>query len=152
MNLNFKGMRLLVCNYAACIRFYRDILGFELLYQDSNEEEAIQRGLGGFLHERLNQEADLKMGDTRLNLIKRQSMAEIIGSSETQSADNATDNLALILTTQDLEATCSELEAKNVNLITKPMYRPQWGIKTVYLRDPDDNLIGIYQMTDYANV
>ena len=135
MNLNFKGMRLLVCNYAACIEFYRDILGFELLYQDSNEEEA-----------------DLKMGDTRLNLIKRQSMAEIIGSSETPSADNATDNLALILTTQDLEATCSELEAKNVNLITKPMYRPQWGIKTVYLRDPDDNLIGIYQMTDYANV
>lgn len=135
MNLNFKGMRLLVCNYAACTEFYRDILGFELVYQDSNEEEA-----------------DLKMGDTRLNLIKRQSMAEIIGSSDTPSADNATDNLALILTTQDLEATCSELEAKNVNLITKPMYRPQWGIKTVYLRDPDDNLIGIYQMTDYANV
>ena len=135
MNLNFKGMRLLVCNYPACIEFYRDILGFELVYQDSNEEEA-----------------DLKMGDTRLNLIKRQSMAEIIGSNETPSANNTTDNLALILTTQDLEATCSELEAKNVNLITKPMYRPQWGIKTVYLRDPDDNLIGIYQMTDYANV
>lgn len=135
MSLNFKGTRLLVCNYDACIEFYQNVLGFELVYQDS-------RGA----------EADLRMGDTRLNLIKRQSMAEIIGSTEPQSAENVTDNLALIFTTSDLEATCSQLEVQNVKFITKPMYRPQWGIKTVYLRDPDKNLIGIYEMTDYATV
>ena len=131
MNLNFKGTRLLVWNYDACVEFYQKILGFELIYQDNNQEEA-----------------DFKMGDTTLNLIKRQSMAAIIGSVEKPSSDNATDNVALVFTTSNLDKTCKTLEEKNVTFITKPTYRPQWGIKTIYLRDPDDNLIGIYELTD----
>ena len=130
MNLNFKGTRLLVCNYDACVEFYQKMLGFKLIYQDSNKEEA-----------------DFKMGNTTLNLIKRQSMAAIIGSAE-QSSDNSTDNVALIFTTSNLDETCKDLEKKKVTFITKPTYRPQWGIKTIYLRDPDENLIGIYELTD----
>ena len=106
------------------------MLGFKLIYQDSNKEEA-----------------DFKMGDTTLNLIKRQLMAAIIGSAE-QSSDNSTDNVALVFTTSNLDETCKDLEKKNVTFITKPTYRPQWGIKTIYLRDPDENLIGIYELTD----
>ena len=135
MQLNFKGTRLLVSNYEACIEFYQKILEFELVYQDSKGEEA-----------------DFKMGDTRLNLIKRQSMAQIINSPEKTPSENTPDNLALIFTTQNLEETCSQLEEKNVTFITKPIYRPQWGIKTIYLRDPDQNLIGIYEITDYTNI
>ncbi len=135
MNLNFKGTRLLVCNYEACVEFYQKTLGFELIYQDSHGEEA-----------------DLKLGDTRLNLIKRQSMAQIVGSSEKLPSETVPDNLALIFTTIDLDQTCAELEQKNVTFITKPIYRPQWGIKTIYLRDPDQNLIGIYEMTDHATI
>lgn len=137
MNLNFRGTRLLVDNYESCIDFYQKILGFELIYQDNNQEEA-----------------DLKMGDTRLNLIKRQTMAAIIGSSSELPGDNdntgknAGDNIALIFTTQNLDQTCDTLQARNVTFITKPTYRPQWGIKTIYLRDPDENLIGIYELTD----
>ncbi len=135
INLSFKGTRLLVCNYEACVEFYQKILGFELVYKDSNGEEA-----------------DLKMGDVKLNLIKRQSMANIIGSQENTSSDNAPDNVALIFMTPDLDKTCAELEALDVTFISKPVYRPQWGIKTIYLRDPDENLIGIYQMADYAGL
>ena len=79
-------------------------------------------------------------------------MANIIGATDELALENAPDNLALIFTITDLEETCRELEKQNVTFITKPTYRPQWGIKTVYLRDPDRNLIGIYQMTDYSNV
>lgn len=135
MNLNFKGTRLLVCKYEACVEFYQKTLGFELLYQDQN---------GG--------EADLKMGDTTLNLIKRDLMSDLIGSSENSTGDQPVDDMALIFTTLDLDETCKQLESKNVKFITKPVYRPQWGIKTIYLRDPDQNLIGIYQMTDYTGV
>lgn len=135
MNLNFRGTRLLVDNYESCINFYQKILGFELIYQDSNQEEA-----------------DLKMGDTRLNLIKKQTMAAIIGSANELPADNVGnnvgDNMALIFTTQNLDQTCDTLKERNVTFITKPTYRPQWGIKTIYLRDPDENLIGIYELTD----
>lgn len=131
MNLDFKGTRLLVYNYEDCINFYQKALGFELIYGNSDGEEA-----------------DLKMGDTKLNLIKRESMAKIIGSPEKPSLENETDNVALIFTTQDLDETCKALEEKDVTFITKATYRPQWGIKTIYLRDPDENLIGIYELTD----
>lgn len=134
MNLNFKGTRLLVCNYEACIEFYQN-LGFELLYQDKNGEEA-----------------DFKMGDTRLNLIKRQSMSDIIGSAENTDGNNSIDNVALIFTTLDLDETYKQLELNNIEFITKPIYRPQWGIKTIYFRDPDGNLIGIYELTDYTGM
>lgn len=131
MNLNFKGTRLLVSHYEACVEFYQKTLGFEILYQDQKGEEA-----------------DLKLGDTNLNLIKRQSMSKIIGSKPDLDDDAYIDDVALIFTTLDLDETCEHLSAKNVEFITKPVYRPQWGIKTIYLRDPDRNLIGIYEMTD----
>ncbi|GAB4539072.1 MAG: VOC family protein [Pleurocapsa sp.] len=133
MNLTFKGTRLLVSDYEACLEFYQNILGFELIYQSDRHDEA-----------------DLKLGDTRLNIIKRQTMAEIVEFPATPVSEDIPNNLALIFTTKDLDKTCHELEQKNVALITKPVYRPQWGIKTVYLRDPNRNLIGIYQITDDA--
>ena len=135
MDLNFKGTRLLVCDYDACVEFYHKTLGFELIYQSQSGEET-----------------DLRMGNTILNLIKRASMSNIIGMAENLDNDNLTDNVALIFTTADLDKTCKELEANNVEFISKPVYRPQWGIKTIYLRDPDKNLIGVYQMTDYMPV
>ena len=135
MNLNFKGTRLLVSEFDACVDFYHKTLGFELLYQDNDGEEA-----------------DLKMGSTRLNLIRRESMSNIVGTPQDLDNDNLTDNIALIFTTIDLDETCRKLEANNVKFISKPVYRPQWGIKTIYLRDPDTNLIGIYQMTDYTGI
>ena len=135
MPLNFKGTRLLVSHFEACLKFYQQALGFELIYQDQKGEEA-----------------DLKLGDTTLNLIKRETMSSIIGAAPDFEEDHTTDNVALIFTTLDLDATCEELGAKNIEFITKPVYRPQWGIKTIYLRDPDGNLIGIYQMTDYTGM
>ena len=134
MNLNFKGTRLLVCDFKACIDFYQKTLGFELIYQDKDGEEA-----------------DLKMGNTILNLIKRASMSNIVGT-ENLANDNLTDNVALIFTTSDLDKTTKQLEEQGIEFISKPIYRPQWGIKTIYLRDPDKNLIGIYQMTDYMPI
>ena len=134
MNLNFKGTRLLVCDFKACVEFYHKTLGFELIYQDKDGEEA-----------------DLKMGDTILNLIKRSSMSNIVGTDNLAN-DNLTDNVALIFVTPDLDQTTEELKRQGVEFISKPVYRPQWGIKTIYLRDPDKNLIGIYQMTDYMPI
>ena len=65
MDLNFKGTRLLVCDYDACVEFYHKTLGFELIYQSQSGEET-----------------DLRMGNTILNLIKRASMSNIIGMGE----------------------------------------------------------------------
>ena len=134
MDLNFKGTRLLVCDFKGCVDFYQKTLGFELIYQDKGGEEA-----------------DLRMGNTILNLIKRASMSNIVGT-ENLANDNLTDNVALIFTTSDLDETTNRLKEQGVEFISKPVYRPQWGIKTIYLRDPDKNLIGIYQMTDYMPI
>ncbi|WP_036484548.1 VOC family protein [Myxosarcina sp. GI1] len=130
MNITYKGTRLLVCDYQACLDFYQKILEFDLIYEGDTREEA-----------------DLRLGNTMLNLIKRQSMAKIIGSRSESLPVERQDNLALIFTTPNLEDTCSSLKEKGVSFETQPMYRPDWGIKTIYLRDPDRNLIGIYELT-----
>ncbi|MEL6929608.1 MAG: VOC family protein [Cyanobacteria bacterium J06600_6] len=94
MDLNFKGTRLLVSDFAGCVGFYHKTLGFDLIYQAQSGEEA-----------------DLKMGDTTLNLIKRSSMSKIVGMADNLDDDNLTDNVALIFTTLNLDETCKQLEA-----------------------------------------
>jgi lactoylglutathione lyase len=130
MNLELRNTRLLVFNYEECFHFYRDILGFEVIYGDAQDEEA-----------------DLKLGEMRLGLIKRQSMAALIGTKNIHPENIInSDKIALIFTSSDLDESYQQLKAKGVKFVTEPMYRSDWQIKTVYLRDPDDNLIGIYQL------
>jgi predicted enzyme related to lactoylglutathione lyase len=51
--------------------------------------------------------------------------------------------MALIFAVDDLDTTVKRLKEKNVGFITEPQERPDWGIRVVYLRDPDGNLIEI---------
>lgn len=130
MNLEFRATRLLVFNYEDCFDFYKDILGFEVIYGDAQGEEA-----------------DLRLGEMRLGLIKWQSMAALIGTKNTSPTDIInTDKVALIFVSSNLDESYRQLKDKGVKFITEPMYRSDWQIKTVYLRDPDENLIGIYQL------
>lgn len=130
MNLEFKLTRLLVFNYEDCFHFYRDVLGFEAIYGDAQSEEA-----------------DLRLGEMRLGLIKWQSMAALIGTKSTIPTNVInSDKVALIFTTSDLDESYRQLKNKGVKFITEPMYRSDWQIKTIYIRDPDGNLLGIYQL------
>ena len=127
MNVQSAYTRLLVCDFKACFGFYRDVLEFDVIADDEN-----------------NGYAEFKAGDMRLSLFNRQEMAEIIGNTHKPTSGDQ-DTVALIFMVSDVDEACHKLRHKGVQFTTEPMTKPYYGIKTVYFRDPDGTLIGLYQ-------
>jgi lactoylglutathione lyase len=128
MNVNYVRMRLLVKDWKACFLFYKDIMEFEVTVEDEQS---------GF--------AEFKIADMKFELFRRHEMAQIIRNSHKPPHAECQDPVALILTIHDLDEECQRLKHKGVQLITTPTSNPYYSLKTVYFRDPDDNLIGLFQ-------
>ncbi|MGB6836799.1 MAG: VOC family protein [Dehalococcoidia bacterium] len=126
--LRLTHVRLLVKDFAACFRFYRDVLGFEVLW---GEEKG--------------RYADFRAGDAIVALYKRGLMAEAVGEAEKPSEAEAQDRAALIFAVEDVDATYESLKTKGVTFVTEPTDRPDWGIRAAHFRDPDGNLLEIYR-------
>jgi predicted enzyme related to lactoylglutathione lyase len=89
--------------------------------------------------------ADFAAGDMNLALFRRQEMAEMVGT-ENQPADvECQDKVVLIFSVADLEEVYQNLRHKGIRFTKSPMNNPYYGIKTAYVRDPDGNLIGLFQ-------
>ena len=124
----FTHVRLLVSDLKACFRFYRDVLEFDVLWGDEE---------GSY--------ASFKTDRTILALFKRQAMAEVIGSADKPSHVDCQDRVALIF---EVDVAYQQLRDKGITFVTEPLDRPDWGIRTAHFRDPDGNLIEIYNNLD----
>lgn len=123
--------RLLVKDLKACFDFYKDVMEFDVTVEDEQS---------GY--------AEFKAGDMRLSLFRRQEMAQMIGNADKPENAECQDKVALVFTVNDVDQAYHKLRHKGVNFTTEPMSNPYYGIKTAYLRDPDGNLIGLYQSLD----
>lgn len=123
--------RLLVKDLKACFDFYKDVMEFDVTVEDEKS---------GY--------AEFKAGDMRLSLFRRQEMAQMIGNADKPENADCQDKVALVFTVHDVDQAYHKLSHKGVNFTTEPMSNPYYGIKTAYLRDPDGNLIGLYQSLD----
>jgi lactoylglutathione lyase len=118
-------IRLLVADYDACFRFYRDVLGFEVTWGAEGE---------GY--------ADFNTGnEVALALFQREVMAEAVGKSDLPLNASGQDTSALVFGMDNLDATVEQLKQRGASFVTEPQDRPEWGIRTAHLRDPDGNLI-----------
>ena len=124
--MRLTHIRLLVADYPACFRFYRDVMGFPVAWGDED-----------------GRYADFEAGDALLALYDRRLMAEAVGAADRPFADEAMDRSALIFTVDSVDRVCEELRAKGVALEAEPEDRPVWGVRTAHFRDPDGNLIEI---------
>jgi lactoylglutathione lyase len=129
--LRLTHVRLLVRDFAACFRFYRDVLGFEVLW---GEEDG--------------RYADFRTGDAIVALFVRPLMAEAVGAAGRPVEADAQDRVLLNLVVDDVDATCQELKGRGVEFVTEPQDRPDWGIRTAHFRDPDGNLLEIHRDLD----
>lgn len=120
--------RLLVKDFPACFRFYRDIMGFKLVW---GEEDGVY--------------ADFKAGGINLALFSRGLMAEAVGNQDKPTHNEMQDSFALIFEVENVNEYYREMQAKGINFITMPQDKPDWGVRVVHLRDPDGNLIEINQ-------
>src|SRR5205814_5022820 len=108
-------IRLLVTEFAACYRFYRDVIGFEPTF--GTEEDVY---------------ADFKTGSVGLALFRRELMAEAVGTAAKPTQAECQDRAAFIYEVDDVDQAREELRAKGVDFVTMPEDRPAWGIRTAH--------------------
>lgn len=127
MTLTLGYIRLLVQDYAACFRFYRDVIGLEATFGDENS---------GY--------ADFRTGDVSLALFDRGEMMEAVAGTPASSAAEAPDRVALIFQVGNVDESVRFLEGQGVRFVTQPEDRADWGIRTAHFRDPDGTLLEIF--------
>lgn len=119
-------IRLLVADFPACFRFYRNVLGFTASF--GSEDDVY---------------ADFSTGGQTLALYRRGMMAEAVGAASLPPAADAQDRVALVFATDDVDRAAAALRALGVALAAEPQDRPDWMMRTAHFRDPDGNLIEI---------
>ena len=128
MKIKAAYTRLLVSNLEACFQFYRDVMEFPV------KIEAIADGYAEFV-----------AGEMKLALFRRQEMAEMINNAGKPVHAECQDKVVLIFTIFDLDEAYDRFRHQGIKFTAEPMNNPYYGLKTAYLRDPDGNLIGLFQ-------
>ena len=116
--------RLLVADVPTSLTFYRDVLGMTVTFDDGENY------------------ADLRVSDDfSLALFRRDLMAEAVGRSGMAPRAAVQDSFALVFGTDDVDAAADRLRGLGIRLDTEPMDRPDWGVRTLHVRDPDGHLV-----------
>lgn len=121
-------VRLLVDDFRGCFRFYRDVIGLETTWSE---------GDGPYAEFRLG-------GDKYLGLFARALMTDAVGTGELPPRAPAQDAFALIIQVDDVDDEAERLRGDGIALVTEPADRPDWGLRTIHLRDPDGNLVELF--------
>lgn len=90
--------------------------------------------------------AEFKVADQKFELFRRQEMAQMISNSDKPLHAECQDRIVLIFTVKDVDEECQQLKQKGVQFLNTPTSNPYYSLKTVYFRDPDENLIGLFQL------
>ncbi len=125
--MKLTHVRLLVSDFDACFRFYRDVMGFEVTWGAEGSGYADFRN----------------RGEAMVALFDRQAMAETLGVGDLPTEAQCQDKALLVFEAADLDSTVQALQARGVTFVAEVQDRPDWGIRTAHFRDPDGNLIEI---------
>lgn len=118
---------LLVVRFDECFRFYRNVMGFSVIWGEEG---------GSYASFVVNENA-------RLSIFKRDQMAEAIGTADAPAAAKCQDRLALTFGVKDFDEVKTKLHERGVKFITPAIDRRDWGIRTIFFRDPDGTLLQI---------
>ena len=113
--MKLTHVRLLVDDYGACFRFYRDVVGLPVTFGDEG---------GGY--------ANFDTGDATLAVFERREQSEAV---ELRSAG---DGALVVVRVDDVDA---EADRLGEHVVAGPVDRADWGIRVAYVRDPAGNLI-----------
>jgi catechol 2,3-dioxygenase-like lactoylglutathione lyase family enzyme len=118
--------RLLVTDFKECFMFYRDVMGFPVLWGNEN---------GTY--------ADFDAGGHKLALFGRAPMADAICAAHPEPRLEQQDHVCLVFAAGDVDTAYETLLHKGVVPINEPHDRKDWGIRCFHFRDPDGNLIEV---------
>ena len=127
--MKFSNVRLLVNDFAKCFKFYTEQLGLEPALGDATS---------GY--------ASFKVADgiEGLALFVSDWMAPSAGNADKQQPVGMREKSMISFSVDNVDETFAALKAKGVTFINEPTDMSDWGMRTVYLRDPEENLIELF--------
>jgi catechol 2,3-dioxygenase-like lactoylglutathione lyase family enzyme len=114
-----SAITLFVEDLDAARRFYKEVFGLPITYEDENS-------------------AVFTFGETMINLLKISEAPELIGPAKVAGPESGS-RMQFTIEADDVDAMCAELTGKGVELLNGPMDRP-WGIRTAAFRDPSGHI------------
>ena len=113
------AITLFVEDLAATKQFYVDVFGLPVAYEDDDS-------------------AVFDFGNTVINLLKSTAAPGLIDPAAVAGPD-AGSRSQFTLEVDDVDAACTDLVTRGVELLNGPMDRP-WGIRTASFRDPGGHI------------
>ena len=126
--MKFSNVRLLVKDYDKCFKFYTEKLGLEAAFD-------IEGCYGSF---------KVAEGIEGLAIFTSDFMAPVVGNADKSQPTNCREKMMICFEVPDVDKTYKALKAKGVEFINEPTDMPDWGMRTVHLRDPEENLIELF--------
>lgn len=126
--MKFSNVRILVKDYKKCFKFYTEKLGLEAAFD-------IEGCYGSF---------KVAEGIEGLAIFTSDFMAPAIGNADKAQPTNCREKMMVSFEVPNVDETYKELKAKGVEFINEPTDMPDWGMRTVHLRDPEENLIELF--------
>ena len=127
--MKFSNVRLLVKDYKKCFRFYNETLGLEPLWGDAEGCYAsfkVAEGIEG------------------LAIFVSDFMAPAVGNADKTQPSGCREKLMVSFEVENVDETYQSLLAKGVGFVNQPADMPDWGMRVVHLRDPEENLIEFF--------
>ena len=127
--MKFSNVRLLVKDYKKCFEFYTQKLGLEPAWGDENTCYAsfkVAEGIEGFA------------------IFVSDFMAQAIGNVDKIQPTDCREKLMVSFEVEDVDKTYQTFLEKGIKFINQPTDMPDWGMRVVHLRDPEDNLIELF--------
>lgn len=127
--MKFSNVRLLVKDYKKCFKFYTEQLGLEPLWGDEN---------GCY--------ASFKVADgiEGLAIFVSDYMAPTVGNLEKTQPIGYREKSMISFEVENVDDTYQAYLQKGIRFINEPIDMPDWGMRVVHLRDPEENLIEFY--------
>ena len=128
MEVQVAHTRLFVEDIAVCTQFYRDVLKFKPITIQ------VEKGY-----------AEFEIANMRLSLFLRREMSEILRTSDRPISKDCQDRFGIILQVHKLDDIYHELRKAEVAFAEPPTQNSEFSLKVAYCRDPEGNLIGLFE-------
>jgi len=127
--MKFSNVRLLVKDYKKCFKFYTKQLGLEALWGDENGCYAsfkVADGIEGFA------------------IFVSDYMAPAVGNDGKTQPVGYREKSMVVFEVENVDDTYQAFLGRGITFIDEPTDMPDWGMRVVHLRDPEENLIEFF--------
>jgi catechol 2,3-dioxygenase-like lactoylglutathione lyase family enzyme len=117
--IGIGAITLFVEDLAAARRFYEEVFGLPVVYEDENS-------------------AVFRFGETLINLLRASEAPSLVAPANVAPVEAGVRH-QFTLAVENVDEMCDELKRRGVELLNGPMNRP-WGIRTASFRDPGGHI------------